>query len=325
MKHKSLIIIPILIILVVGAWFFNKKYIQSGNKEKNSTQFDQELTKDQEETVKQTQEYIYYISEKNGNKKIIKNNVLGTEKEEVYSFDQVSLIGNLSVSSKDVVFFSSSGSAPGEVKTINLKDLTEKTLIKNFSKPQLIAMNPQGNFLTFTSFSNVEEDYGYTLYIMANDGSNKKKIYNQDEPILLISWQKDGENIVFIRQKNKNHEIVKVNIESLEIEEIYSSNEDINSLYWQEDKIYFSKYDQNKKISTIFTIDENGQNEQKTKIIDEALVNDIRVSGDNLNIAFLSNFDLSGERKTGQIEILFTEISKLSELENSQNILGFLP
>lgn len=232
------IITVILALLIIGglAWYFNKTYLQSssgiGNEKipqfKPSTSIEN-IKSGLVYTTKNEAQEIWQVNFKKESKKLF------TDADEA---EKMIKISNLAPFSKEVLAITStdSGSFSGKLVAINLTTAKETVLQKTFALPTAWAISADSQKIVFVKFSNLEENYGYTLYSENRDGSNIRGLLRSDSEIKTPSWNKSATKIAYVKISGTTSVLGIFNIESGETDEIKNfENKNIDWLSWDGD------------------------------------------------------------------------------------------
>lgn len=123
------------------------------------------------------------------------------EKQKILSFSnfsqgQTSLLALTSTNKNDTL---------ANLYLISLDGKGQMTEIaKDFStnEPPLPVISPDNQKIAYVNFSNAEADYGYSLYTMNIDGTNKRKITTEAQEISLLLWHQNSQSIIYLNNNN---------------------------------------------------------------------------------------------------------------------------
>lgn len=209
---------------------------------------------------------------------------------------------------------------------INNKEQSQK-LINEFASTQPPLISPDGTKIAYIIFSNVETDYGFSLYIMNTNGSNKHKISSNPIGIRLLSWNEDSSEILYLKDESQNESnIYKSNIKNAKEEKVITFKEKIYWLDWKQSKFVISKgpFDvTNINKSEIYISDETGKN-IKRLTTDDKFDGYCFFDSKHNNVIYLkneysNNIDIN---KSGIINVISLDDGKISSYEQANTIIG---
>ncbi|MFA6493189.1 MAG: hypothetical protein WCV58_03565 [Patescibacteria group bacterium] len=328
MAQKTITVILVLIIIGGLAWYFNKTYLQPStghsleklpqfkNSPSNGENFEGKLIY----TTKGAAREIWQVDVQKESKKLF------TDADEAEKFIKVS---NLAPYSKEIfVITSAEGSSlSGKLVSIDLVTAKENVLRKTFTVPLSWAVSQDGQKIVYTKFSNIEESYGYTLYLENRDGLNLRELTRNDSEIRLPAWNKDSTKIAFVQNSGVNSKLSVVNVDSTEVEEVKSfENQIIDSVSWSGDKLILSVRSlDNTKEGMIEIINLNGKNLEKVTDYSGGVANFVFLDSSSwlgyLIGQYQGNID---DSVTGQIYIKNLS-DKAIPVQKGNQVLGWLP
>lgn len=322
MAQKVIIVILALIIVGGLAWYFNKTYLQPSSSGQNTStkipQFRGSAESTQPKliyTVSGETKEIWLTDSEKQSKKLFTD---ADETEKIIQFSNLALFSNevLAITSNEAKPFS------GKLVSIDLKTAKESILQKTFAIPSNWAVSQDGKKIAYTKFSNLEDNYGFTLYSQDRDGGNVRELTNSSSEIRAPSWDKSSTKIAFVKISETTSEISLVDTDSAKTEIIKSfENKIVDWISWSGSRIVFSLRDlDNKNQGAIEIIDADGKNLEKITDFEGGIA----------NFAYLENsswlgFLITQDSTTGQIYIEKLADEKKIPIQKGSQILGWLP
>ena len=204
----------------------------------------------------------------------------------------------------------------------------KEKLIDQFASTDVPIISPNGNKIAYTIFSNIESDYGFSLYSMNPDGSNKFKITGDDISIKILSWSSNGSNISYTKgDTSKASKIYVYDFTAGKEKELIEFKEKIYSLSWSSDGFIFSKGssgDNDINKAEIFKMDENTKNIKKITS-DDKHNNFGYYSPDMTLITYLSVVYEKNVDLTRSGEIVIANISgDFEKIADANTIIGWI-
>lgn len=224
------------------AWYFNKNYLQP------STMREIQPSNSSGGSFQDvgTSANLVYVSISDA-KEIWRTNSQKESKKLFTDADEsekIVKLSNLASSSREVlgIVAPNSHSFTGKLVAINLETAKQKVLQRSFTVPPVWSLSPDGKKLCFTKFSNVEENYGYTLYTEDVSGANIRELVRSESEITSPAWNELGTKIAFAKTSGTRTEINLVDVNSAKTKAIVSfEGKVIDWLSWSRgDKLIFS-------------------------------------------------------------------------------------
>ena len=244
----------------------------------------------------------------------------GNEKQKVLTFS------NLSSSNPSLLALTSTSQlvSIGNLYRISMNGQGNMVQIaKDFAtiEPPLPIISPNNLKIAYVIFSNAEIDYGYSLYTMSTDGTNKRKIASEPDGIFSPVWSPDSQAIVYIKGVQGNGSFIKrVNLSSQKsATSLYETSQPIINLVWlSANQLAFSTQSKAKnQIYTVYSININKGS--KPQILDSQIPAIEFLLSNKQDIIYLSaNHDVF------KYNILNKQTEQI-KLENVQKLLGWLP
>lgn len=202
-------------------------------------------------------------------------------------------------------------------------------LVDQFASTQAPAISPNSKYIAYVLFDNSEANYGFSLYIMKSDGTNKLRLAQDSANIKIFSWSSDSKQIAFLKGSETNSSnIYLASIDGSDAKELTSFKEKIYWLSWATDGIVLSKgpNDQSQlNKSELYKMDNNGKN-LKRLTNNDSFENYPYVSPDGKFITFLTvNYDKNVDvNKSGNIEIIDQSGQNQNKITEGNYIIGWI-
>jgi len=269
MTQKTISLVSLLLfLLVIGglAWYINKTYLNQATT-KPQTGISNSLINETSEgaslvylTAGKTTE-IWLKDQKGKTKKIF------TDADEAEKLIKVS---NLALSQPTVLAITNKDAkaTTGKLVKIDLTKGTKETLQDTFSCPLYWSITQDAAKITYIKFSNLEENYGYTLYSEQSTGSGQRKLFNNSAEIRSPAWNPAGTKIAFATSSGTEGQIRIANVSHQEVSLLKSwADKIVDWVSWMsDDKLVFSLRDIGSHNGQIETIEIG--NDQASKITD---------------------------------------------------------
>lgn len=217
----------------------------------------------------------------------------------------------------------------GSLYLIDTDFAGKKTLISDqFASTQSPVISPNAKKIAYTIFSNVEADYGFSLYAMNEDGSNKQKISSDPMGIKILCWNPNSDKIAYLKGDSSKDSKIYIGDLAGSENNLISFKEKVYSLNWSNQIMTFSKGssgedDINK--AEIFTMDEFGKNMKRITTDDKH--NEFSfLSPDAKGIVYLEvSYNKSVDlNKSGDIILTNTVDSITKKLGEANYIIGWI-
>lgn len=322
------IITVILALAVIGglAWYFNKTYLQpsTGHSTEKVPQFQTSSTDENFKgkliyATTGTVREIWAVDTAKTSKKLF------TDVDEAEKIIEISNLASLSgevltITSSDVL------SRSGKLVAINLFNSKETVLQKTFTVPSSWTVSLDGQKIAYTKFSNIEENYGYTLYSSDRGGTNLRELTRSDQEIKVPVWNENSTKIAYVKNVDLKSQLNIVDVNSLEIKEIKNfDSQIIDFLSWSGDKLVFSIRDLgNNKSGKIEIIDSDGQNLEKMTDFEGGIANFAYLKNSSWIGFLISQYkDKVNDSTTGQIYIENLKKAEKIPVQKGSQILGW--
>jgi len=236
---------------------------------------------------------IYSINTQDNSKKLI-----FTDKDENLKIIQSQ---SMSISDKKLLveMGNSSDDYSGSLWTISTDGKATKTkIIDNFSSTVSPRISHNGSKILYTIFSNVEPNYGFSLYAADINGQNKKVIYDDKVGIIDPIFSLDDKFAYFLSGGGSDsYKLISVNLED--------NNKQTDLISFKSDEIIYSFNVYNQKVIISKGLKSNAKNQNSdiylgqidsnyfTKLTNsDAKESDLLFSPDGNWISFVSENDL---------------------------------
>ena len=180
---------------------------------------------DREPVFSSDDQYIYYLSEKNGTQNIYKAPVLSKIAEQQVSSFKTHPVRHLSISGNNTLCYSYDGEiytqqdngTPNKVAIQILNDGragVEKNVSINGNVTQF-ALSPNGKEIAFVTRGEV--------FVTSVEGGQTKRITNTPQQERMVQWSPDGRSLIYAAERNDNWDIYKASINRKEEPYFYAS------------------------------------------------------------------------------------------------------
>jgi len=332
MLKKVLLVVLGLIIIGGIAWYADKNYFSknSSNTQKNETSSNFKPI----QADKDTQEKIIYLINKDGTKEIDSVNYKGEDANKIFSDENEDLkikkIGGYGYLTKEILLIIGGDNNYENKLAIIKSDGSKEVIVDSFGNPNSINISPDSKMIGYVFFSNVEADYGYGLYTMSRDGSNKRQIVKKNNVIKSVVFNKDASKIAYLSvgQDNKS-EIHSINTDSTNDQTIFTSDDIISSVSWSEsNNLIVASYQKGKNSGEIQIISNQGKLQAKVLSTKEGVPVYATISSDDQTVGFLEvklkdgSFDDSAE---GQVLTVKSSGQDLNKIADGFSVIGWQP
>ena len=169
---------------------------------------------DREPVFSHDDQFIYYLSEKNGNQNIYKMPVLNKMAEQQLTTLTKNPVRHLSASNDNTLCFTydgeiytlKEGSQPQKVAIQTNNDGragVEKNVPVNGNTTEFI-LSPNGKEIAFVTRGEI--------FVTAVDGGQTKRITNTPQQERMVQWSPDGKALIYAAERNDNWDIYKTTI-----------------------------------------------------------------------------------------------------------------
>lgn len=203
------------------------------------------------------------------------------------------------------------------------------TLLENFGATEAPVPSPDGKKVAYIVFSNADPDVGYSVMVMNNDGSNKRRLIRRDALITSLAFAPDGTKLAFVADTGSGMAIQTVNIdgstEAVMIAEY--TNEIVYDLRWGNNLVFGKRpraeTDANK--GELYSLSETGSGLRRLTTNDSFDGSPI-ILPDGTTLALLRTTFSSGKYSTAGEMTLMTiamDDNRETELGSADGILGW--
>lgn len=319
MKKKSWLLILVLVAVGVGAWFFNRNFIDISkpltiiSPTPTVTEKVTDGNLDQGQLLLETN--VNNALSVIGLKQTGQSKTLFSDKAET---NKLKYLGTFSNPQNIVAILGS--------QLVNVKldgASTYDILNKDFGAIDF-ALCPDQSKLAYVTFSNAERDYGFSLNIGDKSGQNSKVVVQNSESIRNLIWN-DNSKLIFLEDKNNastNIELLDLNTNK--VTDLYTTNDVIYSLTYSNSKIVLSQGSSDSGVSSIIMIDSNGQNKKTIYTQKSGIAYYPTLSPDKTKIAYLLS-DKVSLTPTGIIYTIDITGQNKQKLVQAIKIISWLP
>lgn len=142
-----------------------------------------------------------------------------------------------------------------------------RTLLENFGSSEIPIPSPDGKAIAYIVFSNAESDYGYSLFVMNNDGSNKRRILRSETMLQYPAFNSEGTKIAYITESANGTTIHMIEVDGKTEARTLADfpNETVYDLFWGEDLVFGKrpKDDSSANKGEIYKLAQNGSSRTK--------------------------------------------------------------
>lgn len=326
------IITIILVLLVVGglAWYLDKTYLRSSRSPSNKLGETVPEYKSSSSNTRARGNLLYLVS---GNAKEIwqvdakkATKRIFTDADET---EKILKVSNLAPLTKEVMAITSpdKSSLVGKLVAINLASSKETVLAQSFILPSAWAVSSDGKKIAYSTFSNLEENYGYTLYSQARDGNNKREIANSSSEIKSPSWNEAGTKIVYVKTAGTKSEVEVSVLDTGRTETIKSFDEQlIDWVSWSADKLVISiRSLNNNREGTVKIMNADGRNLEKITDFRGGIANFVYLENNTWLGYLIGQYeDKIDESVMGQIYLKNIAENEEIPIQKGNQILGWL-
>jgi len=323
MSQRTITIVLILVVFGGLAWYINKNYLTPENSVSSFGNIGKSVV------PQAGSDALVYVT--TGNVREIwlwqeKPRKIFTDSDEA---EKIVKLSNLTAGSREVLVIVNKNPAAnsGKLVVINLETGQKTTLLDEFSVPISWSVSPDGSKIALVKFSNIEEEYGYTLYLATREGKIEKKLFNSSSEIKSPSWNQLANQIAFTSTEGLESRLQVVDLSSNEISLIKSfSKETIDSLSFQDRKIIFSRREVGAKKGEIDLIDQEAPTISKILDFQGGVVNFLYSGPDSRNFAYLiaQYGERLDDKTSGQIYLADIQTSEEKALAKGSQVLGWL-
>jgi len=180
---------------------------------------------DREPVFSSDDQFIYYLSEKNGNQNIYKAPVLNKMAEQSLTSFKTHPVRHLSISTDNLLCFS----YDGEIYTMKDGAQPKKVAIQIYNDGRAgveknVSIN--GNVTQFELSPNGKEIAFVTrgeIFVTSVEGGQTKRITNTPQQERMVQWSPDGRSLVYAAERNNSWDIYKASISRKEEPYFYAS------------------------------------------------------------------------------------------------------
>ncbi|HQR93507.1 MAG: peptidase S41 [Bacteroidetes bacterium 24-39-8] len=169
---------------------------------------------DREPVFSSDDQYVYYLSEKNGNQNIYKTPLLAKIAEQQLTSFKNNPVRHLSISTTNTLCFTQDG----EIYTLQNGGSPKKIAVQIYNDGRQnveknVAVN--GNVGEFSLSPNGKEIAFITrgeVFVTSVEGGQTKRITNTPQQERMIEWSADGKTLIYAAERNDNWDIYTTSI-----------------------------------------------------------------------------------------------------------------
>lgn len=169
---------------------------------------------DREPVFSSDDQFVYYLSEKNGNQNVYKASLLSKTTEQQLTSFKNNPVRHLSVSTNNTLCFTQDG----EIYTLQNGGSPKKIAVQIYNDGRQnveknVAVN--GNVGEFSLSPNGKEIAFITrgeVFVTSVEGAQTKRITNTPQQERMIEWSADGKTLIYAAERNDNWDIYTTSI-----------------------------------------------------------------------------------------------------------------
>lgn len=180
---------------------------------------------DREPVFSNDDQFVYYLSEKNGSQNIYKTPVVNKMAERQLTSFKTNPVRHLSVSKDNVLCFTYDGEIytlkeDGEPKKVSIQIYNdgragvEKNVSINGNVSEFV-LSPNGKEIAFVTRGEI--------FVTSVEGGQTKRITNTPQQERMVQWSPDGRSLVYAAERNDNWDIYRSTIVRKEEPYFYAS------------------------------------------------------------------------------------------------------
>lgn len=323
MGQKIITIILGLFIVGAVAWYINTNYVEptSGGRSSSGQKTKEDLAKTSSSLVyvttgPATQIWSYVDG---------KTKKLFTDVDESAKIQQVS---NLASAVGKVVAVMSRDGSSSKLVSIDLATAKVSTIKDSFAKSENLIFSRNGRYVGYVRFSNVEVNYGYTLYLEDLEADKITEVFHSETQLISPAFDPSANNLVYGTIENTAAKINKLNLKTKETTNIVSLNEKVlDWLSWPEsDKIIYAMHKTGQvKSSEVDTCNSSGRNVERVVQTNGGLDNFAYLGSDNILGYLVAQYPSQVDAKTsGQMYFKDIKTDQSEAIGKATQILGWL-
>ncbi|TSC93377.1 MAG: Uncharacterized protein CEN89_52 [Candidatus Berkelbacteria bacterium Licking1014_7] len=136
----------------------------------------------------------------------------------------------------------------------------KKIINENFYTYNLPVISKNNKKIIYTSFSNVEKDYGFTIFSAELNGENKRQIYRTQNNIMSMGLSADNTLVISENSPSGGSMIKIYDFSQDKIENFYETENNLVEIAWKNSEIIFlqkTKPNSNENSPEMFSLDKN--------------------------------------------------------------------
>ncbi len=263
-----------------------------------------------------------------GQSKVLESKQLGSDKaQELVKFDSKVQFGRIRPTDTTALYLESLNFG-GKIVALGLNSPFDKKELKDqISSALAPAISRSHDRFAYLSFSNAELDFGFQLVVESVDGSQKQIVFRSASGIGSYFFSPDDRSILAAELDVQNQDrIVRVDLESLKMEELYLTSDRILDFDWTDSWLVVAQAPRSKDAinqSELFEV-RQGQAKALTNNAQAELYP--RLSPDGKSLAYLSVDFPSGKLSTnqsGEASLLNLVSQNVSKLGPALQVVGW--
>jgi len=322
--NKIILIIMSLAIIGGLAWYFDQNYVSKSSSSSNTSVTTVKAPPAETAKLgKTTNQKLIFASQTNQGAIIASVTATGENQKTLFTYaDETEKIKETNI------FSPTTFEAPlivgnNRLASVKLDGSGKKEiLIDSLGNPPSVNLSPDGKLISFVAFSNVEVDYGYTLYVSSRKGEGLRELTRNEKEIKNPIWGADNTKIYYLQISDNQTAIMKIDLETSRSQSIYQTENYIYSLNFSAGKLIFSSGPKGKNVSAIYQINGNGQNLEKL-LEDNGVIYYPFLSVDSLNLAYLISAEAIDD-PSGDILVASADGKNKQKITKGNKILGWI-
>lgn len=306
--------------MVVGGlvWYLNRSYGQQKNDSTLPEQIPSEAN-----TISGTESVLYYVTIGSAREIWQINTKLEVKKVFTDADEREKIVKLSNIASQSLTVLAITAS--NKLASINLRDGKLTIIQNNFSLPDAISLSDSGGQILYTRFSNVDEDYGYTLYLEDKTGQNLSKLANSQSEIYSPIWIEDAK-IIYSTIDGTTGEIFEVDKQSKNQNLLAKfENRVVDTLFYTSEKIFYSLSSIGATSGEVYSMNLDSSAKVKIFDFDGGMINFLSVSQDKLAYLIAQYNGKINDQTSGQIYLFDLSQQKKQSLKKGSQILGWWP
>lgn len=312
MKQKTLSFILFLVLLGGLFWYVNKNYLNP-----------QSAISGQPGTIsKNSREFLVFVDRSSFTSIYRLENLTKKIYTDADESSKIIKVGSIIDNNKlPLVTNNKQDAESGNLELLDLKTQKKELIQKDFKKPLIFDVANAGQTVAYVLFSNIEENYGYNLYL------GDKIILNKSTNIRAVKFSKDAKKIAIACTDGLNGQILIYSVQNGEIKTQKSiDNKLIDSVSWtSDDELLFSSRGIASNKSELNKLDKDN-NIQELTTAEGGIINFIFADSAFNNIGYIiAQYDkITDDSTKGQIFIYNIKEGSKRAIGKGTQIVGWM-